>query len=447
MKPFKVRQQSGQVIMIVAFSLVALIGAVGLAVDSGLGYLVKAKLNAAVDSASIAGARAVSIGADQSAQAASAKQAARDFFNANIPNNYLGSTVVFNDPVVTFNQGKVTIDTSATASMPVSLTRVMGFNLLNVAASAETIRKDLDMAFVVDTSGSMSSVASTVRSSAVTFINKFNPTTDRMVLIHFSYGSVIDDPIFPVSRGFNRTSMTSHINAYGFSGLTNSPEGMWNARSQLNSIAQTNRSSLRVIVFFSDGAPNSFASYFTFKTPANCPTAVGTLTTGDGTNSTGPLDGLWLMNKQGQQASGNCYRTDLTSSLTTTGMPTFYNAHNITDNEFAVVTNSPRVVTNNPNWTNVNRASRNLAESIAEKARAEGIYVFTLGLGSQLQIATGPDSEKGEIILKCMANAIDALARCRNTNQPTGIYCFAASVDQLAPCFSRLASEILRISK
>ena len=445
MKTLKARQQSGQVIMIVAFSLVALIGAVGLAIDSGLGYLLKAKLNAAIDSASIAGARAVSNGSDQATQAANAKQAAREFFNANMPANYLGSSVVLNDPVVTFNQGKVTIDTSATASIPVSLTRVMGFKVLNVAASAQTIRKDLDMAFVVDTSGSLSSQAAKVRSSAASFINKFSPTTDRLSLIHFSYGAVVDDPINLVSRGFNRTTMTNHINGYGFSGLTNSSEGIWLGRNELNRIAQINRSSMRVIVFFSDGSPNSFASYFTFKNPGNC-SLPGTLITGDSASGSS-LEGLWKMDKQSQQLTGQCYQSDLTSSLTSTGMPAFYNAHNSADREFAVVTNSPRVVTSKPSWVNVNRASRNLVESIAEKARTEGIYIFTLGLGAQLQSNTGPDNEKGENVLKCMANTTDALARCRKSNQPTGLYCFAATEDQLSPCFSKLASEILRITK
>ncbi len=39
-----------------------------------------------------------------------------------------------------------------------TLMRVLGFNFLNVSAAAQTIRKDLDLAFVMDTSGSMASV-------------------------------------------------------------------------------------------------------------------------------------------------------------------------------------------------------------------------------------------------------------------------------------------------
>ena len=43
------KRQSGQVLIMVALSAVVLIASAGLAIDSALGYFVKAKLNAAVD--------------------------------------------------------------------------------------------------------------------------------------------------------------------------------------------------------------------------------------------------------------------------------------------------------------------------------------------------------------------------------------------------------------
>jgi hypothetical protein len=46
-----------------------------------------------------------------------------------------------------------------------------------------------------------------------------------------------------------------------------------------------------------------------------------------------------------------------------------------------------------------------------------------------------------------MANSVDAPKRCQNANQPVGMYCYAATDADLTPCFSRLASAILRISK
>ena len=95
--PSFIRQrQGGHVLLLVALSAIMLIAAVGLAIDSGLGYLVKAKLNAAVDSASLAAARGVTLGDNQTAQAANARQAAREFFDVNYPDKYLLSTPVLN---------------------------------------------------------------------------------------------------------------------------------------------------------------------------------------------------------------------------------------------------------------------------------------------------------------------------------------------------------------
>ncbi|PUA17742.1 VWA domain-containing protein [Glaciimonas sp. PCH181] len=453
-KPAKLTRQSGQVFLIVAISLVVLMGAIGLAIDTALAYMTKAKLNAAIDSSVVAAARAVTQGATQAEQIASGTQAAREFFNANYPTGYLGTTVNFTDPTFVFNGGQVTIDGNASAAVPVTFMHVMNFQFMHVAASAQTIRKDLDLAFVMDTSGSMSSVAATVRTNAKLFLTKFNPLLDRVALIHFSYGAFLDDAIRPVQRGFDIATMNSQISKLNFAGLTNSPEGMWNARNQLNSIALANRSSLRVIVFFSDGSPNTIASVFKFKTPADCLTA-GSLITGDGTG-TGTPEGLWKYDQQNQLAAGKCNPgNQIVKNLDPAALPNFYNAHSLTDTEFPIITNSPRVVTNDTStnaktWTNINRASRNLLEAMATKSRAEGIFVFTLGLGTELINANGPPpSDKGEDILKCMANTGDALPRCvtAGAGQPVGIYCHAVDENALAPCFDKLASAILRITK
>ena len=69
-----------------------LIGAVGLAVDAGRAYGVKARLNAAVDAASIAAARALAQGADEDARIANAQATAVRFFNLNYPTDFLSST-------------------------------------------------------------------------------------------------------------------------------------------------------------------------------------------------------------------------------------------------------------------------------------------------------------------------------------------------------------------
>lgn len=456
--PYK--KQSGQIVLTVALSAIALVAAVGLAIDSGMGYLVKAKLNAAVDSASLAAARAVTQGSTEDAQAASARQSAKEFFDINYPANYLMSTPVLKPVVVTFDKvekGKITIDVSATASLPVSLMGVLGFKTLDVSASAQTIRKDLDMVLVMDTSGSLSGNAAAVKASGKSFLNKFNSTKDRVGLLHFARGAQIDTAIKPYDRGFDRVATAAAIDKLSFVGGTNSAEGMWQARDQLNSIAQANRSSLRVIVFFSDGAASAFSSYFFPTTTGNCKLPGSLTTPGANPNGGNALLGLYRIDQASADLSSgsNCDATDLKN----VDLPLWYNAHNpvakandASLQEFPIVTNSPRVVTKDLStssraWININRASRNLAESMAAKARQEGIVVFTLGMGAALASQEGPDPETGEDLLRCMANTSDALARCRKPKEPVGLYCYAATESDLSPCFTRLASAILRISK
>lgn len=440
-------------LIMVALSAVVLIASVGLAIDSALGYFVKAKLNAAVDSASLAAARGVTAGNSEEEQRANARQSAKEFFDINYPDNFLLSTPTLHPVSVTFDSGSVTIDVSASASLPVSLMGILGFKTLDVAASAQTIRKDLDMLLVMDTSGSLENNADAVRAAGKSFLNKFNSTVDRVGLLHFASEAQIDVPIRQVERGFDRNGMTmkgGKIDQFAFVGGTNSSAGMFQARKQLNDIAQVNRSSLRVIVFFSDGSPAAFSSYFP-NAGGKCRTAGG-LATYTALRSPA-LVGLYRMKVSDTLQYGDCAANQITA------LPAWYNANNEAAQandaalrEFPIVTNSPRVVTTSvasaqAQWTNVHRASRNLVEAMAAKARQEGIYVFTLGMGASLKTMEGPDKELGEDLLRCLANTTDAKTSCRKPAEPVGLYCYAATESDLSPCFTRLASAILRLSK
>ena len=441
------KRQSGQVLIMVALSAVVLIASVGLAIDSALGYFVKAKLNAAVDAASLAAARGVTAGNSEEEQRDSARQSARDFFNVNYPDHFLLSTPVLHPVGVVFDRGTVTIDVAASASLPVSLMGVLGFKTLDVAASAQTIRKDLDMMLVMDTSRSLENNADAVRAAGKSFLNKFNATVDRVGLLHFASEAQIDVPIRQVKRGFDRSGMTmkgGKIDQFAFVGGTNSSAGMFQAREQLNDIAQVDRSSLRVIVFFSDGSPAAFSSYFPNK-DNKCQNAGGLATFPKLQNPA--LAGLYRMRVSDSLQYGDCDAKQITA------LPAWYNANNdAARREFPIVTNTPRVVTASTataqaQWTNVHRASRNLVEAMAAKARQEGIFVFTLGMGASLKTKEGPDNELGEDLLRCLANTTDAKAACRKPAEPAGLYCYAATESELSPCFTRLASAILRISK
>lgn len=458
MRSTSIQRQRGSVSIVVAVSLIALLGVVGLAIDSGMGYMIRTRLDAAADGAAIAAGQAVTRGSNQAEQTANATQAATAFFAANYPTGFLGSTATLSNPSIAFDKGTVTIDIAAQASVAPTFMQLFGFKILNVSTSSETIRKDLDMAFIVDTTGSLntSGVPAAVRASSINFLNNFDVTNDRVALMHFATGTVSDVGFKSGgARGFDRAGMTKIINKYQFNGSTNSVEAMWNARNQLAGILQP--SSLRVIVFFSDGAPNSFSAFFPAIKSA-CGKTAGTVTspdTLDPKNSavtwTTPAGGLYTINTQSDTLSG-CYgdpnaKPAQNVSNVITGLPRWYNAHDVNEQILPVwPVTSPRPVPNgSPTNGNVNRASRNLLEGMAEKARLDGTYVFTLGYGLQIAQPTGPDNEPGSDVLKCMANTPDS--KCYKSAEPVGVYCYAATIDDLKPCFSQLASQILRISK
>ena len=434
----------------VALSMLFLLALLGLVIDGGLAYMVKARLNAAVDSAALAAARAVPAGNNQTEQIASARTAAKEFFDANISSGYLLSQPKLLSTDVTFDAGTATIDVRAEAPMPVSVMQVLGFTGLTPRAYAQTIRRDLDMAFVVDTSGSLYPNRAAVRAAAKSFLNKFNVLQDRVGLIHFASGAEVDAPIYQTTRGFNRTSMLQKIDNYVFSGTTASVEGMWHAREQLNKIALEQRSALRVIVFFSDGVPAALGSFLTFNDANDCKNTAGVL------DSSG--NGLFKLDESTATSISDECAVVRYNALNAKKLPEWYNAHNDPKNpndpakrEFPIVTTTPRVVTADLTLStyvrNVDRAARNLPEAVAARARDEGMFVFTLGMGDELKEKNGVDGEVGENVLKCMANVADGPTRCYNPQKPVGMYCHAATEADLTPCFSRLASAILRISK
>lgn len=490
-------RQKGQISIIVVVSMIGLLGLVGLAIDGGLSYVVQARLNAAVDSAAIAAARAVTNGTSEAAQTAAAQTAGNNFFNANYPDNYLMSTPAQPNIDVQFNQptnGAVTVNVSATADKPLSLIKLLGFNDVVVASTSQTIRKDLDLIFVIDSSGSMNPVWSTVRSNANSFLDQFSPSTDRVGLVHFSAGAVSDIAINTVQRGFDRTTMQSTITAMSNGGNTNYAEALYQARKQLDSIPSTNRSSLRVIVFFSDGKPNTLAASYsltgststtvttevcTGKNGKKCDSTsttpvVKNITTCDGgVTATGGMNGFYVPDQQATKMPGACASIGMTNdttnsstsstvgsgkdavtttvttsvtanSTTPTKMPQNYDLHSATDSTqtFKIVGSesigSGYTVGSTFNNTNVANAAINVPLEMASYLRSKGTYIFTLGLDGNGGFDEG--------LLKSMANTADS-GKMYNPNQPSGIYCYAKTINDLKPCFSKLASEILRISK
>ena len=142
----------GAIAVLFALLLVPMLGFVGLAVDGAMLYSVQGKLQEALDSAVLAGARVL-------------RESGRDadiseFFNANYPEGYLGTTELILH-IDADNAGDGRLVLSASATVPTMFSRVFGVDEVNVSAAAGVLRepRGMELALVVDTTGSMGNLA------------------------------------------------------------------------------------------------------------------------------------------------------------------------------------------------------------------------------------------------------------------------------------------------
>ncbi len=470
MRAHPLKNKRGQVLILAAFSLIVLIAFVGLAIDAGRGYGVKAKLNSAVDAAAIAAARALAEGESESARIAAAQSAAKEFYPANFPSKYLGATLVplkDGDVKATYDATtkRWTVDVSGSAIMPMTLMGIFGFGDVAVAATGTTVRRDVDIVLVLDTSGSLGPPVSSadtlpkLKQAATDFVDQFNAGSggDRVSVVSFSSGAVADVGfVAPYSRGFDKIAVKRAINDLAVTGSTASAEGMRVALNQINLIPVASRSDLRTIVFFSDGAPNSVPATFSNG---------GTLVTGDLYSET---DMNWMSACEPTSGSPReacrLYWSDRRDSL----RGTYPNIVSLPDFGFNVTGvgaiplasyRSNRLLTGTPisnTRCNVNKAARNMVENVANTARGQGVTVHTIALGvrvNTLELVNGfcatydanPAKEFGVNVLKRLANSVDS--DTKDPLQPIGLYVWAENASDLASAFSAIASEILRLSR
>jgi len=472
--------QRGTAFAYIGIAMFALVGFTGLAVDLGRGYVIKANLSKAVDAAALAAARG--IGEGESA----ARALANNIFNVNFPNGYLGVTSVQNPPQIAFSDASdqsSVITVSSRAVMPTTFMQIAGFAELGIAAQSQATRRLVDMSFVVDHSNSLASDYDQVKAAAEQFVSYFDADKDRVALMMFATNTIVMDPINTGGRGFNKSSLLNHISG-STTGVfsTATAEGLYAGWDQLRSVPSSSQAPLRVIVLFTDGAPNTFSGQFMVKPCHNCAGALvpatGALFTSDypaadgqGPAVTGVCQTYGTLSDtfphyvsptnsnytSGRNPNLQFVNLDIPSMPLTSFHPTHVSsgiptAFNLYDSSLA----GQRVLvggtgTDYPDHVqNANNASRNLAEIIANAARADSsgaqpIRIYTLGLGDLLNQPAGSVPETGASILMRIAN--DPASPSFNSNQAEGKYYFAGDTSQLATAFEAIRNQIVRLSQ
>ena len=461
----KTLKERGISLIFTAMTLVFIVPMVGLAIDAGILYTVKGKLQMAVDAASLAAARALSRGNDDSTQQSNATAVAQEYVLLNFPSGY------FNVATPTFgaNNSGISIDESVANQRSVSVTayvtaplyflRWLGNNNTTVSATATAVRRDVNVSVVIDRSASLQNSGSctALKNAAISFVNKFANGRDNVGLVTFASSSRFD---FPIADNFQTagTSVPTILNNLVCNGGTSSALGLYLGYQQLVTLNQPN--ALNIVLFFTDGQPTAFTAAFPIKNSSPCTNKtpntannpkVGVLTFG-GANLWGLMDpnagpqplasDLPLLDTP-HNTSQNCaysggnwgsVGTDITNIPTTDAY-----GNNMVTGYQSVSTSGGYMVLN---VTNVQNASVNAADSQALKIRQSttipNIRVFSIGLGN----APGGVADD---FLERVAN--DPRASNFDTNYPAGEYVFAPGASDISNAFAQVASEILHLAR
>ena len=142
-------------------------------------------------------------------------------------------------------------------------------------------RADTRVELVLDRSNSMSGNIGALRTSATTFVNKFNPGVDELGLIAYGGSAFV---AYPTTKTLSTTGPSIHfadtpaqgqdnmltmISSLAAGSDTGTAEGLylaWQEIKKAHSI-DNDPTKLNAIVLFTDGVPNGFTAYF--NDPAN----------------------------------------------------------------------------------------------------------------------------------------------------------------------------------
>ncbi|MBL4602611.1 MAG: hypothetical protein JKY84_07700 [Emcibacteraceae bacterium] len=213
--------QSGSILVQVAFATTLLVGMLGIGVDLSRAYLYRSQLSGALDAAALAGAKSFhSDTRDAEIQA---------FFESNFDAQFMGGTVgqLLITEVDTVTK---TLDVKAAGTVDTVFMRLFGLDDISIAASAETTSKQtgLQIVMVLDNTGSMRSTDNgTVRidalkSSATTLVNNLfgnDASNDKLQVAivpyvttvnvgHLLDSDYIDRTSVPGSYSYHATNLT-----------------------------------------------------------------------------------------------------------------------------------------------------------------------------------------------------------------------------------------------
>ncbi|MGO9242192.1 MAG: VWA domain-containing protein [Bryobacteraceae bacterium] len=263
--------RKGVALILSTFAILMIGGMIGLAIDGGIAFFLKARLSQAMDAASLAGANSLARGVNNAAQTANAQATAQNFFSANFPNNFWGCTVPAPTVTVTLGTGANIniryVQVTGSVTTPLYFLRVLGLTTASLSSTATAQRRDVNLMVILDRSGSMAPGIAELVASSQWFVNQFAEGRDEVGLTTFGGTYYMIKP----STSFAAVSTAiGTLNAGNVYGTTDHAQPLWQTYKALAAINEP--AALNVIVFFTDGEPNTiYADWSSYlKSPATC---------------------------------------------------------------------------------------------------------------------------------------------------------------------------------
>jgi Mg-chelatase subunit ChlD len=454
----------GVTVILTVAMMGAILPMVGLAIDASLLYVIKAKLQAAADSAALAGARALNRGMSLASQTDSARATAQTFFNANFPNGHLRTTnraLVVTVVESAYRTRTVRMDASVDA--PSYFLRMLGFGETTLRATGLASRRDVNLVVVLDRSSSMGGAMGLMKAAARGFVEKFAEGRDNVSLIIFGGSSVLAFPS-PSPSGPQSNFKSASPNADTLigqtvsGGNTGTPQALWLAYQEL--VKRNESGALNLIVFFTDGLPNGLAADFNVPDPARnllrassaCThkgaagrPMIGFLSQKSGFAPTGTTAGIKRLNGStpgalsegaiSTNSDGCAYRSNENNMRQDVArMP----SEDLYGN--ATTGYKPVDLSRVDSPEQIGYASLNAADSAVRRIREDtslDVVIYAIGYD-------GGNEKPDEVWLKRISN--DPGSADYNPSHPAGMYVNAPTPAEFSAAFAKVASEILRLA-
>lgn len=283
--------KSGNVLPIVAASILPMAAMIGGAVDMSRAYMVKSRIQQACDAGVLAGRRAMS----QSTYTTAAKTQAQDFFDVNFKEGYNDSqSVVF----TTSNpSGTSKVLGTASTTMPTAIMGIFGKKSIeiDVKCEAELNLSNSDVTFVLDVTGSMNDSIPTGSSGSIVKITALRNSVmsfyDTLANAASGSNARIRYAFVPYSTNVNVGELIYDANPQWLSGGLTTDTWNYQSRRPIWNVSNTT-TNVDCQVF---GGSQSFA----------CPTRPHTAIGGGGTNISKENCGTYGANTNGWWFSFN----------------------------------------------------------------------------------------------------------------------------------------------